>query len=121
MPWQFNNTEAVFLQIADRLRHDIINGIYQPNQQFPSVRQLAAIAAVNPNTMQKALACLEQDGLLHTHGTAGRFVTSDTAVFAAAREKLLRDTVRRWLEQAESLNISTDELINYIKEEAQKS
>lgn len=121
MPWQFNNTEAVFLQIADRLRHDIINGIYQPNQQFPPVRQLAAIAAVNPNTMQKALACLEQDGLLHTHGTAGRFVTSDTAVFAAVREKLLRDTVRRWLEQAESLNISTDELINYIKEEAKKS
>ena len=120
MAWQFNNHDAVFIQIANRLRSEIVCGKYPQGSQIPSVRQLAFEAAVNPNTMQKALACLEQDGLLHTHGTAGRFVTSDTAVFAAVREKLLRDTVRRWLEQAESLNISTDELINYIKEEAKK-
>ncbi|MBQ9080309.1 MAG: GntR family transcriptional regulator [Clostridia bacterium] len=120
MAWQFNNTEAVFLQIADRLRHDILNGKYQPDQQIPPVRQLASIAAVNPNTMQKALTCLEDEGLLHSQGTVGRFVTSDTAVLDAAREKMRRDTVRGWLKQAKELGISTEELIKYIEEVTQQ-
>ena len=55
MAWQFNSQEAVFIQIANRLRGDILKGIYPPDSQIPSVRHLATDAAVNPNTMQKAL------------------------------------------------------------------
>ena len=117
MAWQFNGREAVFLQIADRLRWDILGGKYSPEEQFPSVRQLAAEAAVNPNTMQKALAHLEEEGLLHAHGTVGRFVTSDREVLDAAREHMRRKTVRNWLTEAKALGITTEELIHYIKED----
>ena len=65
MPWQFNQTEAVFLQIANRLKREILSGKYAPDEQLPSVRQLAAEAAVNPNTVQKSLTFLEEQGLLN--------------------------------------------------------
>ena len=48
LAWQFNGTQAVFIQIADRLRRDIVNGIYLPDTQIPTVRQLAFDASVNP-------------------------------------------------------------------------
>ena len=117
MAWQFNGRESVFLQIADRLRWEILGGKYSPDEQFPSVRQLAAEAAVNPNTMQKALVYLEEEGLLHTRGTVGRFVTSDRSVLDAARDRMRRKTVRHWLKEAKALGITAEELIDYIKEE----
>ena len=117
MAWQFNQREPVFAQIARRLRAEIVRGKYCPDQQIPPVRQLAFEASVNPNTMQKALALLEEEGLLHARGTVGRFVTSDADVLNAAKAAMLRDTVRPWLAEAKTLGISKEELIHYIKEE----
>ena len=79
--------------------------------------QLAAEAAVNPNTMQKALMLLEDEGLLHAQGTVGRFVTTDDAVLNKARENIKLETVRRLLTDAYSVGISPSELIRYIQKE----
>ena len=117
MSWQFNRTEAVFVQIARRLQNDILGGKYPPDSQFPSVRQLAAEAAVNPNTMQKALSLLEQEGLLYSQGTVGRFVTTDTAVLESAKESMRREVVQNLVAEAKALGISKSELLKYIEEE----
>ncbi|MBE6639240.1 MAG: GntR family transcriptional regulator [Ruminococcaceae bacterium] len=117
MGWQFNGREAVYLQIAARLRSDILMGKYPPDTQIPSVRTLAFEAAVNPNTMQRALAHLEFEGILYSKGTIGRFVTWDTQVLQAARKKMHREYVRKWLSEAEMIGMSTEELIYYIREE----
>lgn len=117
MAWQFNSTQAVFIQIANKLRTDIIIGKYQPDDQLPTVRQLATEAAVNPNTVQKALQLLEDEGLLYTRATVGRFITPNTAILSAAREKLRREAVRSWLIEARELDISVSEMIDYIREE----
>ena len=121
MAWQFNQREPVFLQIANRLRGDILRGEYDPELQIPSVRQLAAIASVNPNTMQKALSYLEEEGILYTKGTVGRFVTVDEGTLAASREKMRRDFVRKAIEESLAVGMTTDELIEYIKEEVEKN
>ena len=117
MAWSFNNREAVFIQIANRLRCDIVCGKFLPNTQIPSVRQLAFEAAVNPNTMQKALSVLEDEGLLFSHGTVGRFVTSDTVTLTLAGERMRREAVKGWLHEAGMLGISPTEMIKYIEEE----
>lgn len=117
MAWSFNGREPVFLQIANRLRADIIRGVYSPDEQFPSVRQLATVAAVNPNTMQKALAFLEEEGLLYSKGTVGRFVTVDEEIISRAKEDMRRQMVRSMLSEARALGITEGELINYITEE----
>ena len=116
MSWQFNNFQAVFIQIADRLRRDIVNGIYESDTQIPTVRQLAFDASVNPNTMQRALSLLEEEGLLISRGTVGRYVTSDTEVIENAKKKICFDTVERFCKEAHALGISYPELIDYIKE-----
>ena len=117
MPWKFNSYEAVFIQIASRLRGEILRGKYLPDQQIPPVRQLAFEAAVNPNTMQKALTLLEDEGLLYSRGTVGRFVTTDTAVLERCRETVRKDAVRHWIEEARELGITKEELMNYIEQE----
>lgn len=121
MAWQLNGSEAVFIQIANRLRYEILSGKYPPDGQIPAVRQLAFEAAVNPNTMQKALTVLEEEGILHSRGTIGRFVTSDSAVLEAAAESVRRRAVRSWLSEASLLGITAEELIKYIKEEGEKT
>ena len=117
MGWSFNNREAIFLQIADKLRVKIISGEYAPDTQVPSVRQLAEEAAVNPNTVQRSLALLEEEGLLYAKTTIGRFVTSDTEKIAMAKDKMRRDTVKRIIGEAAELGITGEELVIYIKEE----
>ena len=114
MAWTFNGTEALFIQIANRLRRDILFGKYQPDEQIPPVRQLAFEAAVNPNTMQKSLALLEEEGLVHSRGTVGRFITSDPKILESAREKVKREAVRSWIKDAKTLGIDTTDLIAYI-------
>ena len=118
MAWKFNSREAVFVQIANKLRCDIVSGKYPPESQIPSVRQLAYDAAVNPNTMQKALSMLEDEKLVISHGTVGRFVTADEEVLSSAGERIRRETVKNWLFDARMIGMSPEEMIKYIKEES---
>ena len=53
MPWNLDNDRPIYLQLMERIQHDIISGVYKPGDKLPSVRDLAVEAAVNPNTMQK--------------------------------------------------------------------
>ena len=117
MAWKFNSTEAVFVQIARHLRCDIVRGKYKPDEQIPSVRQLAYDASVNPNTMQKALSILEDEGLLHSKATIGRFVTSDINVLKEAKCRIRNDVVKHLLEEARSLGITPAELIDCINDQ----
>ena len=117
MGWAFSSLSPVYMQIVSRLRADILAGRYTADAPFPSVRQLAFEAAVNPNTMQKAFVYLEEEKLLYARGTVGRFVTGDTEVLRVARERMCRETVRHFLEEADALGISRDDLFRYLREE----
>lgn len=77
MPWDISSERSVYLQLVDIIKQKILSGEYKPGQRMESVRELAAEAAVNPNTMQRALAELEREGLLYTNRTSGRFVSED--------------------------------------------
>ena len=60
MPWNLDSDRPIYLQLMERIQHDIISGTYKPGDKLPSVRELAMEASVNPNTMQKALSELER-------------------------------------------------------------
>ena len=77
MKWDFKSGEPIYQQIMRVLRTQIASGVYPPGCRFPAVRELALEAGVNPNTMQRALAELEREGLLETVRTTGKFVTED--------------------------------------------
>ena len=77
---QFDASRPIYAQLVERLKARILAGTYPPGGHLDSVRDLAAAAGVNPNTMQRALAQLETEGLVRTERTAGRYVTEDTAL-----------------------------------------
>ena len=74
MEWQFRNDSPIYTQLTQRLTQAIVAGEFRPGERLPSVRELAVEAGVNPNTVQRALADLERDGLVFSQRTAGRFV-----------------------------------------------
>ena len=115
MAWQFTSRAPVYLQIVSRIRADILSGVYSPDQQIPSVRQLAFEAGVNPNTMQKAFTVLEAERLFVTRGTVGRFITTDIDALESARQILRRETIARLVEEAGAVGISPEELIEGIR------
>ena len=71
MTWDFSGDRAIYVQITEQVKLRIIAGIYPVGTRLPSVRELAAEASVNPNTMQRALSDLEREGLLYSERTSG--------------------------------------------------
>ena len=120
MSWKFNSETSINSQIVDRLKSEILNGTYERGSPFPTVRQLANIAGVNPNTMQKALGQLENEGLLVTRSTTGRFITDDDAVIDKARRKVLAVFSERIIREAKKNNVPLDVLTNLLKEDWDK-
>lgn len=86
MEWRFTDDRPIWQQLTEQLTLRILKGEYPPGSRLPAVRELAAQAGVNPNTMQRALAQLESDGLAAGGRTAGRTVTEDAAVIEAAKK-----------------------------------
>ena len=99
MNWKFTGDRPVYQQIMEAVRGSILKGELKPGQKVPSVRDLAAEAKVNPNTMQRALTELEREGLLVGCGTSGRTVTTDETVLFAMREETLKELARECAEK----------------------
>lgn len=116
MAWDLSSDRPIFIQIIERIQMDIVSGKYNAGEKLPSVRELAAEAAVNPNTMQKALSELERTGLVYTQRTSGRYITEDEVMIAGLREKLAREKVADFLESMKRLNYQPDEIIPMITE-----
>ena len=117
MAWSFASDRPVYVQLAERLRKKIISSEYSAGEQIPSVRQLAAETAVNPNTVQRALAELEGEGLLEVRGALGKFVTEDREVIERSRREQAKSLVRSFVASAAEMSIPTEELISMIQEE----
>ena len=79
MDWKLTGDRPIWQQLTEQVALRILTGEYPPGSRLPAVRELAAQAGVNPNTMQRAMAQLEQDGLAVGSRTAGRTVTVDGA------------------------------------------
>lgn len=109
MAWSFDADRPIYLQLVEHIQHKILNGEYQPGEKLPSVRDLAAEAAVNPNTMQKALAELERGGLVFAQRTSGRFITDDAAKIRRLRQAAALALARRFLADLKQLGITPAE------------
>lgn len=99
MNWKFTGDRPVYQQIMATIRGAILKGELPPGRKVPSVRDLAAEAQVNPNTIQRALTELEREGLLISGGTSGRTVTEDQSVLSAMKGRILNELARECAEQ----------------------
>lgn len=116
MAWKFDNDRSIYMQLVEEIQNRIATGYYQPGSRLPSVRELAGEAEVNPNTMQKALAELERQGILHSQRTAGRFVTADKGRICEMKRQAAKEAVDVFLKQMENLGLDESEIIELIQE-----
>lgn len=117
MDWQFTEDRPIWQQITEQLTLRILKGEYPPGERLPGVRELAAQAGVNPNTMQRAMAQLEADGLAAGSRTAGRTVTRDSSVIEAAATARARAAVSQCLHTLEDLGYGPEKILVFVKEE----
>ncbi len=116
MPWEFDNRLPIYVQLVDRLEQAIVSGAFAPGEKVDSVRELASQAGVNPNTMQRALAELEQEGLIYAQRTAGRFVTDDKELIVRMRNRIANDQIKRLFETLLELGYSQEELKRLVQD-----
>ena len=116
MPWELDNDRPIYLQLMESIQRDIIAGVYQPGDKLPSVRDLAVEAAVNPNTMQKALSELERNGLVHSYRTSGRFITEDKTMLRKMKEQQASRQIKEFIEKMRQLGYQDPERLSLIKE-----
>ncbi|MFW5630269.1 MAG: GntR family transcriptional regulator [Acetivibrio ethanolgignens] len=114
MTWELKNDRPIYLQLMEQLKLRIISGAYLPGSKLPAVRELAAEASVNPNTMQKALSELERDGLLYANRTSGRFITEDISMIEALKFDLAQEHLTLFLEQMEKLGFTKEEIREFL-------
>ena len=116
MPWNLDSSRPTYLQIIERVQMDIITGRYQPGDKLPSVRDLAQEAAVNPNTMQKALSELERSGLIYSQRTSGRFITEDKELIHQMQKELAAAEVSAFVAHMKQLGITPEEIRQLLAE-----
>jgi len=114
MAWSFSSDRPIYLQITEHLRIEIISGKYKRGERLPSVRELAVIASVNPNTMQRALCELEASGLVSSQRTTGRFVTEDSEIIEESKLSLAKELIGDFLKKTGGLGYSPQEAAELV-------
>lgn len=120
MAWKLSGDRPIYLQLMERIQVEIVAGRYPPGSRLPSVRELAAQAAVNPNTMQKALSELETSGLVYSQRTSGRMITEDEEMIRNLRLGLAREQAGEFLEKMESLGFAPGETLELLQKLVEK-
>lgn len=114
MPWGLKSDRPIYTQLIEQIQLMIFSGVYPPGSKLPSGRDLAQEAAVNPNTMQRALAKLEEDGLIITHRTSGRSITEDARMIEMAKTKMVREQIMEFLEKMQLMGFEQKEILTII-------
>ncbi len=120
MKYTFDNDRPIYVQIVERLKLDVLNGKYLPGSKMPSVRELALLFNVNPNTMQKAMGELEEVGLIKTVRTAGRYVTEDKKLISNIRNGNAKKLLKNYFEGMLELGYDKNQASEFVKKEGDK-
>ena len=120
MAWNLDSDRPIYAQLLERIQLQIVSGTYGPGDKLPSVRELAAEASVNPNTMQKAFAELERSGLIVTKRTSGRFVTEDKDMITQIRTQLAKEEALSFIEKMKELGFEKNDILALLSAAAEE-
>ncbi|MCM1160780.1 MAG: GntR family transcriptional regulator [Roseburia sp.] len=115
MAWNLENDRPIYTQIVEKIQFQIVSGMYKAGDKLPSVRELAAIAGVNPNTMQKAFGELERSGLIVTQRTSGRIVTENEEMIDVIKKEMAKEQIERFLEKMRELGFEKKEILEFLE------
>lgn len=120
MPWELKSDRPIYTQLIEHIELMIFSGVYPLGSKLPSGRDMAQEASVNPNTMQRALVKLEEDGLIITHRTSGRSITEDARMVERAKTKLAQEQISEFLEKMQLMGFEQKEILTIINNMVQE-
>ena len=120
MDYIFDNERPIYVQLVEKLRVEIVSGKLKSGERIPSVRELALTARVNPNTMQKALAELESEGLIYTERTNGKFVTDNKELIEKIKTELAKEKVNNYINDMKNIGLNFEDALQYLQELGRK-
>ena len=113
----FDPMSPIWLQVATRLKQQIVTGELPPGSKLPGGRDLAIQYGINPNTAARIYQEMEREGLCRTQRGLGTFVTESRETIEALREEMARQAVSRFLADLAGLGLSRDEAVRLIQKE----
>lgn len=110
----FRDPRPIYEQVKEGFRQLILSGVLTADEKMPSVRELAATLAINPNTIQRAYKELEQEGYICSVPGRGSFVCDRGAALNARKAELFAE-LENTVSQLEQLGMSREEIINSLR------
>ncbi|MEM5816521.1 MAG: GntR family transcriptional regulator [Desulfitobacterium hafniense] len=120
MSWDLKTDRPIYTQLIEQIQLKIFSGAYPLGSKLASVRDMAQEAAVNPNTMQRALVKMEEDGLIITHRTSGRSVTEDAHMVEMAKTQVAKEQIAEFLEKMKMMGFEQKEILTIINTMAEE-
>ena len=114
MSYTFNNEVPIYIQIVDIITKEIISGVLKPGQKIPSVREYASIFSANPNTISKALLVLEENKLIYTERTNGKYVTLDEDLINQIKNKYIDDKLNSLILEMNNIGLDINNIIEKL-------
>ena len=114
-PIDFKAGVPVYEQVLYAARKAIVSGELMPGDDFPSVRALSGEYRINPNTVQKALTALKNEGLIESVPGVGNRVIAVPKSTAKQRDKLLEEQLERVALRAKQLGLSISEVTEALR------
>ena len=118
MAWNLQSDRPISAPLVEQLRRMSVTGVYPAGSKLPAVRELAVEAAVNPNTMQRALVRLEEEGLLYAQRTSGRYVTEDNEKIMEAKEAMAAELISGFVSDMMRLGYTREQTIRLLEKKS---
>ena len=117
----FDNDRPIYVQIVESVEQNIVTGKYKCGDKLPTVRELASEYKINPNTVQRSFTELESLGIVKSEGTVGRYVTDDRKIINNLKKNIIHEKIGNFMKDMETLDISVEETIEFIKSKGERS
>ncbi|WP_313563747.1 GntR family transcriptional regulator [Ruminiclostridium cellobioparum] len=111
----FKNPKPIYEQIKDKIKELVINGIMKPGDKIPSVRELAQILTINPNTIQKAYKDLETEGFIYSVKGKGNFISQPDSSYEQSRRDDILVQISKLTEELIYLKTPEESFLTMIK------
>ena len=116
MNWALDKSRPICPQICSTICVAIANKEFAVGERLPSVREIALMAGVNPNTVQKSLEELDRRGVIHSLRGSGWYVNENIDAAVDEVDQLRKNKTREYLEAMSQLGCDKEEINNYLKE-----
>ncbi|HBD64276.1 MAG TPA: GntR family transcriptional regulator [Clostridiales bacterium] len=109
-----NSSKALYEQIYEEITRLILSKALKPDEKLPSVRELAAMVKINPNTIQRAYRSLEEDNYIYTIKGKGNFVKSSEEL-RDTHIKIAEDRLKETIKALKNLGLNDNSIVELVK------